>query len=122
MKQNIRRYVICKKGELLPGGLRSFKAGGRRLAVACLDDGSYKAVANTCPHEMASLANGRVEKMWVSDGVGHIRAAEEKCVIICPWHNFEFDLETGRSPCEPDRLRIATYRAELEEDEVVVYV
>ena len=46
---------------------------------------------------------------------------EEKCVIICPWHNFEFDLDTGRSSCEPDRLRIATYRAELEEDEVVVY-
>jgi 3-phenylpropionate/trans-cinnamate dioxygenase ferredoxin subunit len=59
---------------------------------------------------MASLANGRVEKMWVSDGVGRLRAAEEKSVIICPWHNFEFDLDTGRSPCEPDRLRIATYQ------------
>jgi nitrite reductase/ring-hydroxylating ferredoxin subunit len=43
-------------------------------------------------------------------------------VIICPWHNFEFDLETGLSPYEPDRLRIKTYRAELESDEVVVYV
>lgn len=53
--------------------------------------------------------------------VGRPRAVEEKCVIICPWHNFEFDLDTGRSPCEPDRLRIATYWAELEEDEVVVY-
>ena len=36
-------------------------------------------------------------------------------------HNLELDLDTGRSPCEPDRLQIATYRAKLEEDEVVIY-
>jgi nitrite reductase/ring-hydroxylating ferredoxin subunit len=43
-------------------------------------------------------------------------------VIVCPRHNFEFDLEIGLSPCEPERLRIKTYRAGLEGDEVVVYV
>ena len=69
----------------------------------------------------ASLSAGTCEKMWVSDGVGCIRAAEERCIIVCPWHNFEFDLDTGRSPCESDRLRIATYQVGLEEDEVVVY-
>ncbi len=121
MERSTQRHVVCERGDLPPGSLRSFKVGGRRIAVACLSDGSYRAVADTCPHEMASLANGRVEKMLVSNEVGRIRAAEETCVIICPWHNFEFDLDTGRSPCEPDRLRIATYRAELEEDEVVVY-
>ncbi len=121
LERRIQRHVVCERGDLPPGGLRSFRVGGRRIAVACLADGSYRAVADTCPHEMSSLANGRVEKMLVSNEVGRIRAADDKCVIICPWHNFEFDLDTGQSPCEPDRLRIATYRAEVEEDEVVVY-
>jgi nitrite reductase/ring-hydroxylating ferredoxin subunit len=40
---------------------------------------------------------------------------------VCPWPNFEFDLDTGLSPCELKRLRIATYRACLESDGVVVY-
>ena len=121
MERSRQRHVICEREDLPPGGLRSVRVGGRRIAVACLVDGSYKAVADTCPHEMASLANGRVEKMLVSNKVGHIRAAEEKCVIICPWHNFEFDADTGLSLCEPARLRVKTYRAGLEGGEVVVY-
>ena len=82
---------------------------------------SDRAVTATCPHEMASLGAGKVEKMWTAQGVGKLRASEERCVIVCPWHNFEFDLDTGLSPCEPGRLRIKTYRAESEGSEIVVY-
>ncbi len=117
----MQRHVVCNKEELRPGDTRAITAGGRRITVACLEDDSYRAVADTCPHEMASLARGKVERMWLSDGVGHHRAAEKRYVIVCPWHNFEFDLDTGLSPCEPERLRVATYRAGLESDEVVVY-
>jgi nitrite reductase/ring-hydroxylating ferredoxin subunit len=118
----MQRHVVCNKEELKPSDVRAVQVGGRRIAVACLEDNSYRAIADTCPHEMASLAKGRVEKMWLSDGVGHYRAAEQKYVVVCPWHNFEFDLDTGLSPCEPDRLRVATYKASLESDEVVVYI
>lgn len=117
-----QRHVVCDGEDLRPGDVRSAKVGGRRIAVACLEDGEYRAVADTCPHEMASLAAGRVEKMWVSEKVGDVRVSEERCVIVCPWHNFEFDLDTGLSPCEPERLRVKTYPAALEYGEVVVYV
>ena len=90
--------------------------------MAHLPDGGYRAVADTCPHEMASLGGGKVEKMWTAEGVGALRASEERCVVVCPWHNFEFDLDTGLSPCEPGRLRIKTYRAEAQGGEIVVYV
>ena len=59
--------------------------------------------------------------MWVSDEVGHYRRSE-RCVVVCPWHNFEFDVDTGLSLCEPGRMRVKTYRVNLESDEVVVYV
>jgi nitrite reductase/ring-hydroxylating ferredoxin subunit len=118
----MQRHVVCKREDLKPGSVRAVKANGRRIAVVCLADGSYRAVSDTCPHEMASLSGGKAEKMWTSDRVGHYYRTMERCVIVCPWHNFEFDLDTGLSPCEPDRLRIKTYRANLESDEVVVYV
>ncbi len=117
-----QRHVVRGGEDLRPGEMRSVKVGGRRLAVVCLEDGEYRAVADTCPHEMASLAAGKVEKMWVSEGVGDVRESRERCVIVCPWHNFEFDLDTGLSPCEPERLRVKTYPARLENGEVVVYL
>ena len=120
--ETLQRHVVCRETELGPGEIRSVKAGGRRIAVANLPDGGYRAVADTCPHEMASLGAGKVEKMWTSRKVGTLRASEERCVVVCPWHNFEFDLDTGLSPCEPGRLRIKTYRAESEGGEIVVYV
>jgi nitrite reductase/ring-hydroxylating ferredoxin subunit len=70
---------------------------------------------------MASLARGKVEKMWVSDEVGHYQRSE-RCVVVCPWHNFEFDVDTGHSLCEPGRMRVKTYRVDLESGEVVVYI
>lgn len=60
--------------------------------------------------------------MWTAGGVGELRASEERCVVVCPWHNFEFNLDTGLSPCEPGRLKIKTYGAELERGEIVGYV
>ena len=100
--------------------MRSFKVGGLRIAMACLENDSYRALHDTCQHEMASLARGRVERMWVSDQVGHYQRSE-RCVVVCPWHDFEFDLDAGLSPCEPGRLRVKTYPVKLECDEVVVY-
>lgn len=117
-----RRYVVCLAKELEPGDVRPVRVGGRRIAVASLGQGVYRAFSDTCPHEMARLSAGKVEKMWVSERVGEVRESEERWVVVCPWHNFEFDLESGLSPCEPDRLRVRTYRAEVEEGEVVVYV
>jgi nitrite reductase/ring-hydroxylating ferredoxin subunit len=41
---------------------------------------------------------------------------------VCPWHRYEFDLATGRCVADPARLRVATYRIEVEGDEIAVYV
>jgi nitrite reductase/ring-hydroxylating ferredoxin subunit len=59
--------------------------------------------------------------VWVSGEPGEHRASE-RCVVICPWHNFDFDVETGRSACEPDRMRIKSYPVRVECGEVAVYV
>lgn len=115
------RHVVCDREELKPGEMRPAKVGGRSIAVACLPDGSYRAISNTCPHEAATLSAGRVERMWISERAGEHRSGERH-VVVCPWHNFEFDADTGRSLCEPARLRVKTYEADLEGDEVVVYV
>ena len=91
--------------------------------MARLEDGSLRAVADTCPHQAARLSLGSIERMWVSDTPGTHRQSENRNVLLCPWHGFEFDLETGGDPCVPGRsdLRLKTYRVEVEDGEVAVY-
>lgn len=119
-----RRHVLCGVDDLPPGSVDGFRVGGRRIAAARLDDGTFRAVADTCPHQAARMSLGCIERMWVSDTPGTHRQAKNRNVLLCPWHGFEFDLETGGDPCVPGRpdLRLKTYRVEVEVDEVVVYL
>ena len=118
------RHVLCGLDEIPPGTVEGFLAGRRKVALARLDNGSFRVVADTCPHQAARLSLGSIERMWVSDAPGTHRQSESRNVLLCPWHGFEFDLETGGDPCVPGRpdLRLKTYRVEVESGEVVVYV
>jgi len=42
-------------------------------------------------------------------------------LIACPWHGYEFVLETGRPLLDLGRLRVRTYQVEVENGEVVIY-
>jgi nitrite reductase/ring-hydroxylating ferredoxin subunit len=41
-------------------------------------------------------------------------------ILRCPWHNFAFDVTTGRSLLEPERYRVATYRVTIEDGYIVL--
>lgn len=117
-----QRHVVCREEELAQGEIRPFTVGGRRLAVMHLDDGSYRAMSDVCPHQGASMGRGSVERMWTSEEPGEMRRDVQRSVAVCPRHNFEFDVDSGLSPNVSPRLKIKTYAASAEEGEVAVYL
>jgi hypothetical protein len=40
---------------------------------------------------------------------GRVRCIRLGKIIRCPWHGWEFDIRTGQSWCEPDRVRTRTF-------------
>ncbi len=124
MARGEQRHVLCGLHDILPGTVEGFRAGGRKIALTRLEDGSFRVVADTCPHQAAQLSLGSIERMWVSDTAGTYHQSESRNVLLCPWHGFEFDLETGGDPCVPGRpdLKLRTYRVEVEDGAVVVYL
>jgi nitrite reductase (NADH) small subunit len=117
------RHVVCRLGELRPGDSRVLSTGSRELLVVRTGDESFAAVPNACPHQGARLSDGRVERIWTA---GDSRAHEtlERYAVVCPWHNFEFDLSTGCPPyaegtrCRP---RLRRHEVLIEGDDVVLY-
>jgi nitrite reductase (NADH) small subunit len=91
--------------------------------VVCTGTRSFQGVTNACPHQGARLSEGRVERIWRS-GDGHVHESDDRFAVVCPWHNFEFDLATGCPPYAPDepcRPRVVRHHVVVEDDDVVIY-
>jgi len=75
---------------LPPGGARTFKHGEFQLAVFRPHEDDLYAIDNRCPHEGYPLARG------------HQFGGK---LLMCAWHNFTFDLETGRCVAGDEDVR-----------------
>jgi nitrite reductase/ring-hydroxylating ferredoxin subunit len=80
---------VCAAEELVARGARVFKHGAKQIAVFKTETGIY-ACNNRCPHEGYPLKVGTLS---------------EGCILTCNWHNWKFDLESGRTLVGGDRLR-----------------
>ena len=72
--------AVCPVGELPPGSVTAAEVDGQRVCVANVH-GEVFAVQDKCPHLFAPLS------------VGDLKGAH----IVCPWHDSEFDMRTGRT-------------------------
>ena len=70
-------------------------------------DGEYYAIHNKCIHKEGPMYRGHVD--------------DESCSVFCPWHWWEWDLETGRSPVDTKK-RLRTFDVEVEDGEVRIDV
>lgn len=114
-------FAAFPKSELPPGSRRPVMLGRREVIVFNVE-GKLYALFNRCPHQQARLDCGLVGGTTLATGPD--RAFEfglEGRVVTCPWHHYEFDLETGRCLADPARYRMATYEVREEGEEVRVY-
>ena len=76
--------------------------GGDRVAVF-RHEGMLSAISNACAHQNGPLGEGRILD----------------CLVTCPWHGFQYDVRTGRSPA-PFTETVPTYRVKLDDGTVFV--
>ena len=77
-----------------------FRKAGRQIALFHTPQG-VRACNNRCPHEGYPLREGSLD---------------ERCILTCNWHNWKFDLESGRNLYGGEGLR--TYPVEIRGGEV----
>lgn len=111
-----QRHIVCRAEELPPGARKIIQVGRKSIGVFNIN-GEYFAVLNVCPHQLAPLCEGRICGNTPNSPVGEYLLEREGEIIRCPWHGWEFDIKTGRSIFNPHRVRTATYRVKLEEQE-----
>jgi len=95
---------IAALAELPPESLLQRTAGGTPVAL-CHHAGKIHAFNGLCPHLNGPLGHGNLV-----DGR-----------IVCPWHGWEFDVETGALDFNP-RVRLQRYGVEVRDGAVFVDV
>ncbi|MBN1586153.1 MAG: nitrite reductase small subunit NirD [Candidatus Omnitrophica bacterium] len=93
---------VCSIKELPEGQCKTVKCGETEVAVFHVK-GQYYAIGNTCPHMGGPLCEGEVEDQEV----------------VCPWHGWSFDLESGVSPVNPN-ASVPVFKVKIEGEDVLV--
>src|SRR5215469_12235185 len=83
-------------------GRKVVRLGGKQVLLIAHDDRVF-AIANRCPHEGYPLSEGTLG---------------EGCVLTCNWHNWKYDLATGRALVGFDPVR--TYPVSLQREEIAL--
>src|SRR5215472_11738071 len=91
------------RSELGQEGQKLVRKDGRQVLVIATGGGELFAIANRCPHEGYPLSEGTL-------GPG--------CVLTGNWHNWKFDLASGRALIGRDPVR--TYPVQTRSDEIFI--
>jgi len=92
---------VCRFDELQEDEAVVVDVKGKRVSIFLLDGEMY-ALDNTCPHQGGPLGDGKVE-----DGC-----------VYCPWHGWQFDVETGEHVHGKEQAN--TYAVSVEDGDVYV--
>ncbi len=94
---------VCNVAEIPMDRARIVSLSDERVAVF-RHGGGISAISNVCQHQNGPLGEGRIV-----DGC-----------VTCPWHGYQYDPSTGRSP-EPFTERVPTFRVRVEGERVLVH-
>jgi nitrite reductase/ring-hydroxylating ferredoxin subunit len=121
MARQKQRYVVANTDEFPVGARKILKVGAREIGVFHTSAGLF-AVRNSCPHQAAPLCLGTVTGTTLPSIPGEYVWGMEGQVLRCPWHGWEFDLQTGLGLYDPYKHeRVATYEVKVENGEVVLF-
>jgi 3-phenylpropionate/trans-cinnamate dioxygenase ferredoxin component len=101
----MERIRVATLGGLAEGGGRRVDVLGHRIALF-REGGEVFALGDRCSHAEASLSEGEV--------IGG--------TVECPRHGATFDLRTGEALALPATHGMPVYRAEVEGDDVYLWV
>ena len=119
------RVVIAKAWEIPPGERKIVVPFRGRAGIGVFNvNGELFALRNICPHKRGPLCTGELTGRIAADAPPSGHSAEltvegEGEVLRCPWHQWPFDIATGRCLLDSN-VRVKTYPVRIVGNDIVV--
>jgi nitrite reductase (NADH) small subunit len=91
---------------------------GVELAIYHTKNGFF-AMSNYCVHQGGPMCEGPVTGTVSQDSSGELTYDSDQEVVKCPWHGWEFDIESGEHLSRP-QYNQPTYEVEQRDGELYV--
>lgn len=109
--------------EIQEGTTRIVELSGKEIGLV-RHDGQYYAYRNICPHQGGPVCEGirmpRVTaELTESKGFCRHDFDHSEIHLVCPWHGWEFDIETGEAIGDRS-IRLKSYPVTLRDGKLYV--
>jgi nitrite reductase (NADH) small subunit len=94
----------ASKADIQAGTICDVQVGETSVALANVA-GKFCAISSICPHQGGPLGEGELEGQ----------------IVTCPWHNWQFDVTTGKV-AQTTNIGVQTYPVEVRGDDVYIDV
>jgi nitrite reductase/ring-hydroxylating ferredoxin subunit len=106
------KHVVATVQEIPPGERKLVTVRGRPIAVFNIK-GAFYGLLNRCPHQGGPMCQGLLTGLITSDDPGTYQYSRGGEILRCPWHGWEFDVKTGQSYCDPQKITVRNYPVEV---------
>jgi nitrite reductase/ring-hydroxylating ferredoxin subunit len=117
-----QEILVGDAAELVEGAFKIIRQGALNVGVTRLRDGTIKAVRNWCPHKGAAICKGIIGGTWPPSSPGELDYDREGEILVCPWHGFEYDLNTGDELYRNTPTRLRFYEVVERESKIYLLV
>jgi nitrite reductase/ring-hydroxylating ferredoxin subunit len=104
------------------GEMRIVEVGRRQIGIFRADGDVIHAILNICPHKGAPVCKGPIGGTMLPSAPGELVFGNDGKVLKCPWHGYEFDLESGANLFNTMRGRLRKFPTEVRDGEVYVKI
>lgn len=115
------RWLAGTIDEFPPRAWRVARVGKRAIGIYNTGERLH-AVLNVCPHEGAPLCVRPLGGTMLPAAPERLEYGLEDRVLRCPWHGWEFDVETGEMLFGTGSRRLTTFPVTVEGDRVFIDV
>jgi nitrite reductase/ring-hydroxylating ferredoxin subunit len=110
--------------ELYVGNEAEFDEGGLEIGVFRIKGRFSSPTKTTAPTRAVPSARAGFSKGWKRicppDGTSAgFRYSADRVHIVCPWHGYEYDLDTGALPTN-GKVRLRTFEVTVRDGDVAV--
>jgi len=100
------------------GACRLVTVQGKEIGIIHAGGGRFYAVLNHCPHRGGPVCAGRLGGTMLPTQPGSLAYGMVGQVLQCPWHGWEFDLETGKTMFSISNARLKMYAVLIQNGQV----